>query len=123
MRAFIHSFTVGVFFRDDAAADAVDGARARGMLAALCDAHEALMMRVGRTLAMNGGSGGRYYREDVVERARTCARATTALVRACCARDGDGRENTCARGWGECGRRRNRSWTRRKMRFGRYRID
>ena len=91
MRAFIHSFTVGVFFRDDAAADAVDGARARGMLAALCDAHEALMMRVGRTLAMNGGSGGRYYREDVVERARTCARATTALVRACCARDGDGR--------------------------------
>ena len=83
MRAFIHSFTVGVFFRDDAAADAVDGARARGMLAALCDAHEALMMRVGRTLAMNGGSGGRSYREDVVERARTCARATTALVRAC----------------------------------------
>ena len=29
---------------------------------------------------MNGGAGGRYYREEVVERARTCARATTALV-------------------------------------------
>ena len=61
------------------------------MLAALCDAHAALTIDVGRTLAMNGGSGGRYYREDVVDRARTCARATTALVRACCASDGDGR--------------------------------
>ena len=40
----------------------------------MCDAHAVLTMRVGRTLAMNGGSGGRYYREDVVERARTCAR-------------------------------------------------
>ena len=61
------------------------------MLAALCDAHAALTIDVSRTLAMNGGAGGRYYREEVVERARTCARATTALVRACCARDGDGR--------------------------------
>ena len=88
----IHSIhAVGVFFRDDADADVVDDERARGMLAALCDAHAALTIDVSRTLAMNGGAGGRYYREEVVERARTCARATTALVRACCARDGDGR--------------------------------
>ena len=61
------------------------------MLAALCDAHTALMINVSRTLAMNGGSGGWYYREAVADCARTCARATTALVRACCAREGDGR--------------------------------
>ena len=67
---------VGVFFRDDADADVVDDERARGMLAALCDAHAALTIDVSRTLAMNGGAGGRYYREEVVERARTCARAT-----------------------------------------------
>ena len=100
----IHSIhAVGVFFRDDADADVVDDERARGMLAALCDAHAALTIDVSRTLAMNGGAGGRYYREEVVERARTCARATTALVRACCARDGDGRAKHVRAGGGECG--------------------
>ena len=92
MDSFIHSFhAVGVFFQDDADDADVDSERARGMLAALCDAHTALMINVSRTLAMNGGSGGRYYREAVADCARTCARAMTALVRACCAREGDGR--------------------------------
>ncbi len=91
---------VGVFFRDAADAADVDGERARGMLATLCDAHTALMIHVGRTLAANGGPGGRYYREDVADCARTCARATAALVRACCARRGDGRSRNVRVGVG-----------------------
>ena len=87
----LETFAVGVFFREDDDASTLDNTHARGILAALHDAHAALTMEVARTLAANGGRGARYYRRDVADAAATCAEATCAVVRACCAANGEGR--------------------------------